>query len=64
LGSYFGTFAQKIEHFSAKAKDAAAHEKEKPNIKTNPPKKGTGYGYLILDRYFKIFFPLMLLILF
>ena len=44
LGSYTGTFGGKIEYFSRKEKDQKAYESEKPNIKTNPSKKGTGYG--------------------
>jgi hypothetical protein len=44
LGSLYGTFAGKLEYFSGKAKEGKPYEKEKPNIKTNPSKKGTGYG--------------------
>jgi hypothetical protein len=40
----FGTFAGKLDYFSGKPKDPKPYEKEKPNIKTNPPKHGTGYG--------------------
>ena len=47
FGSTYGTFAGKIEYFSAKQKEGKPHEPEKPNIKTNPPKKGTGYGYIL-----------------
>lgn len=45
LGSLFGTFAGKVEHFSGKPREGKPAEKEKPNVKTNPSKKGTGYGY-------------------
>lgn len=45
LGSYYGTFAGKMEYFSSKSRDQKAYEAEKPNIKTNPSKKGTGFGY-------------------
>ena len=44
LGSFYGTFAGKIDYFSGKAKDRKAYEKEKPKVKTNPSKKGTGSG--------------------
>ena len=44
LGSNFGTFSGKQDYFSRKEREQKAHEHEKPNVKTNPPKKGTGYG--------------------
>ncbi len=44
LGSNFGTFGGKTDYFSAKTKEKAPHVPEKANVKTNPPKKGTGYG--------------------
>jgi len=52
-GSYFGCFTNKTEHFSPKTADKKPHEPEKPNVKTNPSKKGTGYGYplISLDKY-------------
>lgn len=45
LGSNFGTFGGKVDAFSRKEKEGKPYEHEKPNVKTNPPKKGTGYGY-------------------
>ncbi len=42
----YGTFAGKIEHMDARSTDPKPHEKEKKNLYTNPPKKGTGYGYI------------------
>lgn len=52
-GSYFGCFTDKTEHFSPKTVDKKAREADKPNVKTNPSKKGTGYGYplISLDKY-------------
>lgn len=44
LGSHFGTFAGKQDYFSSKPREGKPYEHPKPNIKTNPPKKGTGYG--------------------
>jgi hypothetical protein len=34
-----------MEYFAALPKEAKPHETEKPNVKTSPSKKGTGYGY-------------------
>ncbi len=45
LGSTYGTFAGKVDYFSPKEKEKKPYESQKPNVKTNPPKKGTGYGY-------------------
>lgn len=52
-GSTFGCFTTKTDYFSPKAQDKKPKEHEKPNVKTNPPKKGTGYGYpaVSLDKY-------------
>jgi hypothetical protein len=47
LGSTYGTFAGKIDYFSGKSVEKKSHEPEKPNVKTNPSKRGTGYGYKI-----------------
>ena len=44
LGSTYGTFGGKIDYFSPKSKEKPTHVPDKPNVKTNPPKKGTGYG--------------------
>jgi len=45
LGSTYGTFGGKTDYFSRKEREGKPYEHEKPNVKTNPPKKGTGYGY-------------------
>lgn len=52
-GSTYGTFAGRIEYFSPKKAEKKASEPPKPNIKTNPSKKGTGYGYanVALNKY-------------
>ncbi|RNA17476.1 hypothetical protein BpHYR1_024365 [Brachionus plicatilis] len=53
LGSYTGTFGGRVDYFSPKDKEKKSYEPQKPNVKTNPSKKGTGYGYAIvgLDKY-------------
>jgi len=53
LGSTYGCFTTKTDYFSPKTSDIKAKEPEKPNVKTNPSKKGTGYGYplISLDKY-------------
>lgn len=54
LGSTFGCFETKTPYFSPLGKEKKAKEGlEKPNVKTNPSKKGTGYGYPLvsLDKY-------------
>ena len=48
LGSTFGTFGGKTDYFSRKEKEGKPYEHEKPNVKTNPPKKGTGYGLVLI----------------
>ena len=45
LGNHYGTFTGAINHFSNQTK-AQEIKKEKPNVITNPTKKGTGYGYI------------------
>jgi hypothetical protein len=45
LGSTYGTIGGKVEYFSPKEREAKSKDPEKPNVKTNPSKKGTGYGY-------------------
>jgi len=44
-GNHYGTIGGKIPHFSAENKEKIKLEKAKANVLTNPPKKGTGYGY-------------------
>merc|ERR1711971_848209 len=44
LGNHYGTFTGAINHFSNQTKPQEI-KKEKPNVITNPTKKGTGYGY-------------------
>ena len=44
-GQSFGTFSGKMEAFSPKTAGVKAKVEKLPNIKTNPGKKGTGYGY-------------------
>lgn len=53
MGSTFGTFTGRVDYFSPKTIDKPKHETEKPNVKTSPSKKGTGYGYtnVGLDKY-------------
>lgn len=53
LGSNYGTFTGNTEYFSGKTREGKPRESEKPNVKTNPSKKGTGYGYtgVTLDKY-------------
>lgn len=52
-GSTYGCFTTKTEHFSPVQVAKKPKEAEKPNVKTNPSKKGTGYGYplISLDKY-------------
>lgn len=52
-GSTYGCFTTQTDHFSPKTHDKKPKEAEKPNVKTNPSKKGTGYGYplISLDKY-------------
>jgi hypothetical protein len=44
-GNHYGTIGGKIPHFSAENKEKIKLEKAKANVLTNPPKKGSGYGY-------------------
>eukprot|EP00039_Didymoeca_costata_P024046 m.9068 g.9068 ORF g.9068 m.9068 type:complete len:305 (-) comp4004_c0_seq1:252-1166(-) len=44
-GSYEGTFAGKMEYFSGARKGKEKKKKESRNFLTNPPKKGSGFGY-------------------
>jgi hypothetical protein len=44
-GSYEGTLAGNMKHFSPLNNAKKATAKEKVNFMTNPGKKGTGYGY-------------------
>ena len=45
MGSHYGTLGGKIAHFSAENKPKPSKAPELKNMITNPPKKGTGYGY-------------------
>lgn len=45
-GNHYGTFGGPINAFSPVAKGKKAHQPEGKNFLTNPPKQGTGYGYL------------------
>lgn len=45
LGSHYGTLSGKISHFSAETKPKPRKAPELKNMMTNPPKKGSGYGY-------------------
>ena len=45
LGSHYGTLSGPIGHFSAESKPKPPRKAELKNMITNPPKKGTGYGY-------------------
>ena len=45
LGSHYGTLSGPIGHFSAESKPKPPRTAELKNMITNPPKKGTGYGY-------------------
>lgn len=45
-GSYFGTLSGPIPHLSAETSSAKAERAPGKNVLTNPPKKGTGYGYV------------------
>jgi len=53
LGSHYGTLGGKIAHFSAENKPKPSKAPELKNMITNPPKKGTGYGYcdVTLEKY-------------
>merc|ERR1719394_905545 len=53
LGSHYGTLSGPIGHFSAESKPKPPRTAELKNMITNPPKKGTGYGYcgVTLERY-------------
>jgi len=45
-GNVFGTFSGPVPHFSALSKGKHEYKVPGKNVQTNPPKKGTGYGYL------------------
>ena len=45
-GNHYGTFSGAISAFSPVAKGKKPHQQEGKNFLTNPPKQGTGYGYL------------------
>lgn len=54
LGSFYGTLSGPIldpDPSKAKYREKAKAEHEKSNFKVNPPKKGTGYGYVMKIRY-------------
>ncbi|EDO34007.1 predicted protein [Nematostella vectensis] len=46
IGNHYGTFAGAVPAFSPVTKSKSAHVSPGKNFLTNPPKKGTGYGYL------------------
>lgn len=45
-GNHYGTFSGTITAFSPVSKGKKAADSPGKNFLTNPPKKGTGYGYL------------------
>ncbi|XP_031555461.1 UPF0602 protein C4orf47 homolog [Actinia tenebrosa] len=45
-GNHYGTFAGPVSAFSPVSKGKKPHVSSGRNFLTNPPKKGTGYGYL------------------
>ena len=48
LGSFFGTIGGAVKDTDptkAKYRERVKPPTEKPNVKANPPKKGSGYGY-------------------
>jgi hypothetical protein len=45
-GNYYGTFSGPMSAFSPVGKGKKPHVSNGRNFLTNPPKKGTGYGYL------------------
>ena len=45
-GNHYGTFSGTIGAFSPVSKGKKAADSPGKNFLTNPPKKGTGYGYL------------------
>ena len=45
-GNHYGTFSGPISAFSPVSKGKKPHQPEGKNFLTNPPKEGTGYGYL------------------
>lgn len=45
-GNHYGTFGGPIGAFSPVSKGKKAADSPGKNFLTNPPKKGTGYGYL------------------
>jgi len=53
LGSHYGTLSGPIGHFSAESKPKPPRAPVLKNMNTNPPKKGTGYGYcdVTLEKY-------------
>ena len=45
-GNHYGTFSGAIGAFSPVSKGKKAADSPGKNFLTNPPKKGTGYGYI------------------
>ena len=45
-GNHYGTFSGPVEAFSAAQKDKKSYQSPGKNFITNPPKKGTGFGYI------------------
>jgi hypothetical protein len=58
-GSFYGTLGGAIHDLDPTKPKYRQHEKptkEKPNFKTNPSKKGTGYGYVFIFQLIQTFF--------
>lgn len=53
VGSHYGTFSGPVPYFNAFSSSKGKAGPEGKNIMTNPPKKGTGYGYafVTLNKY-------------
>ena len=45
MGNHYGTFAGPVGAFSPVEKAKKTYKSAGRNFTTNPPKKGTGYGY-------------------
>jgi hypothetical protein len=45
-GNHYGTFSGPVDAFSPVNKGKKSYKSPGRNFTTNPPKKGTGYGYL------------------
>jgi hypothetical protein len=63
-GSFYGTIGgaiKDVDPTKAKYREETKPPKEKSNFKTNPSKKGTGYGYIsfLISSYFQfsLFLP-------